>query len=126
MLFFHPLGTSRTHAESSAAPSFGLFKLGFWGHLQTVLELPGQRATDQRQIGVPFQLNVVAIVMGGIVPFSPGGGSQRGAGVLPLALMPNQWSDVGLKGGSRKGLNAEASIALQCQPFVDVRPKPST
>jgi hypothetical protein len=113
MLFFHPLGTPWTHAESSAAPALGLFKLGFWSHLQTVLELPWQGATDQGQVGVTFQLNVVAIVMGGIVPLSPGVGSQGRVGVLPLALMPNQWCNLGLKAGSRKGLNAEASIALQ-------------
>ena len=113
MLFFYPLGTPWIHAESSAAPALGLFKLGFWSHLQTVLELPWQGATDQGQVGVTFQLNVVAIVMGRVVPLSPGGGSQGRVGVLPLALMPNQWCNLGLKAGSRKGLNAEASIALQ-------------
>jgi hypothetical protein len=50
-----------------------MFKLGFWGHFQTVLEEPGQRSADQGQVGVPFQLNVVAIVMGRVVPFSSGG-----------------------------------------------------
>ena len=51
----------------------GLFKLGFWSHLQTALKEPGQRAADQGQVGVPLQLNVVAIVMGRVVPFSSGG-----------------------------------------------------
>jgi hypothetical protein len=73
MLFFHPLGTPWTHAESSAAPPLWLFKLSFWSHLQTVLELPWQGATDQGQVGVTFQLNVVAIVMGRVVSFSSGG-----------------------------------------------------
>jgi hypothetical protein len=73
MLFFHPLGTTWPHAENSATPPFWLFKLGFWGHFQTVLEEPGQRSADQGQVGVPFQLNVVAIVMGRVVPFSSGG-----------------------------------------------------
>ena len=126
MLFFHPLGTPWTHAESSAAPPLWLFKLSFWSHLQTVLELPRQGATDQGKVGVSFQLNVMAIVMGRVVPFSPRRRSQGRVGVLPLALMPNQRCDLGLQGGSRKGLNAEASIGLQRQPFVDLRPKPAT
>ena len=126
MLCLHPLGTPWTHAERSAAPALGLFKLGFWSHLQTVFELPWQGATDQGQVGVTFQLNVVAIVMGRVVPLSSGGGSQGRGGVLPMALMPNQRCNFGLKAGSRKGLNAEASIALQRQPFVDLRPQPAT
>ena len=90
-----------------------------------VFQQPWNGLAHQWKTGMAFQLDVVAVMVRGIVPFPSRGGFQALVSCHPGTTPPQQRGHRRRQGALSKGLGDKASVGLQGQPLIGVRPEGS-